>query len=107
MSGPLPGGADGRTGATIAYFPPGCYAGRGQLFLLDGRSPAWTARRTGSLRGGKPAHDRLLLTVGGRARHLPSPAAGKALYLRTIEDARRSCGLHGVARGASGRASSG
>jgi 3-phenylpropionate/trans-cinnamate dioxygenase ferredoxin reductase component len=34
-------------------------------------------------------YDRLLLTVGGRARHLPIPGGGKALYLRTIEDARR------------------
>ena len=34
------------------------------------------------------AYDRLLLTVGGRARHLPAPGGAKALYLRTIEDAR-------------------
>jgi 3-phenylpropionate/trans-cinnamate dioxygenase ferredoxin reductase component len=34
-------------------------------------------------------YDRLLLTVGGRARHLPIPGGDKALYLRTIEDARR------------------
>jgi 3-phenylpropionate/trans-cinnamate dioxygenase ferredoxin reductase component len=33
-------------------------------------------------------YDRLLLTVGGRARHLPIPGGEKALYLRTIEDAR-------------------
>ena len=33
-------------------------------------------------------YDRLLLTVGGRARHLPAPGGTKALYLRTIEDAR-------------------
>ncbi len=33
-------------------------------------------------------YDRLLLTVGGRARHLPIPGGDKALYLRTIEDAR-------------------
>jgi 3-phenylpropionate/trans-cinnamate dioxygenase ferredoxin reductase subunit len=33
-------------------------------------------------------YDRLLLTVGGRARHLPAPGGEKALYLRTIEDAR-------------------
>ncbi len=32
-------------------------------------------------------YDRLLLTVGGRARHLPIPGGEKALYLRTIEDA--------------------
>ncbi len=34
-------------------------------------------------------YDRLLLAVGGRARHLPIPGGDKALYLRTIEDARR------------------
>jgi 3-phenylpropionate/trans-cinnamate dioxygenase ferredoxin reductase component len=34
-------------------------------------------------------YDRLLLTVGGRARHLPVPGGEHALYLRTIEDARR------------------
>ena len=33
-------------------------------------------------------YDRVLLTVGGRARHLPVPGGEKALYLRTIEDAR-------------------
>lgn len=33
-------------------------------------------------------YDRLLLTVGGRARHLPIPGGEQALYLRTIEDAR-------------------
>jgi 3-phenylpropionate/trans-cinnamate dioxygenase ferredoxin reductase subunit len=33
-------------------------------------------------------YDRLLLTVGGRARHLPIHGGDKALYLRTIEDAR-------------------
>jgi 3-phenylpropionate/trans-cinnamate dioxygenase ferredoxin reductase subunit len=34
------------------------------------------------------AYDKLLLTVGGRARHLPIRGGEKALYLRTIEDAR-------------------
>jgi NADPH-dependent 2,4-dienoyl-CoA reductase/sulfur reductase-like enzyme len=33
-------------------------------------------------------YDRLLLTIGGRARHLPVHGGKKALYLRTIEDAR-------------------
>ncbi|MEJ0019248.1 MAG: FAD-dependent oxidoreductase [Acetobacteraceae bacterium] len=33
-------------------------------------------------------YERLLLTVGGRARHLPIHGAAKALYLRTIEEAR-------------------
>ncbi len=34
-------------------------------------------------------YDRLLLTTGGRARHLPVHGGDKALYLRTIEEARR------------------
>jgi NADPH-dependent 2,4-dienoyl-CoA reductase/sulfur reductase-like enzyme len=34
-------------------------------------------------------YDRLLLTVGGSARHLPIPGGDLALYLRTIEHARR------------------
>ena len=33
-------------------------------------------------------YDRVLLTMGGRARHLPIPGGEKAHYLRTIEDAR-------------------
>ncbi len=33
-------------------------------------------------------YDRLLLTVGGAARHLPVHGGDKALYLRTLEDAR-------------------
>jgi 3-phenylpropionate/trans-cinnamate dioxygenase ferredoxin reductase subunit len=33
-------------------------------------------------------YDQVLLTVGGRARHLPIPGGDKALYLRSIEDAR-------------------
>ena len=34
------------------------------------------------------AYDRLLLTTGGRARHLPVPGGERVLYLRTIEHAR-------------------
>lgn len=33
-------------------------------------------------------YERVLLTMGGRARHLPIPGGDKAHYLRTIEDAR-------------------
>jgi 3-phenylpropionate/trans-cinnamate dioxygenase ferredoxin reductase component len=38
--------------------------------------------------GQRVHYERLLLTVGGRARHLPIPGGEKALYLRTVEDAR-------------------
>ena len=37
---------------------------------------------------GRIDYDRLLLTVGGGARHLPIHGGDKALYLRTLEDAR-------------------
>jgi 3-phenylpropionate/trans-cinnamate dioxygenase ferredoxin reductase subunit len=43
-------------------------------------------------------YDRLLLTVGGRARHLPIHGGEKALYLRTIEDARHIRGRLAEAR---------
>ena len=39
--------------------------------------------------GTRVDYDRLLLTMGGRARHLPIHGGNKALYLRTIEDARQ------------------
>jgi 3-phenylpropionate/trans-cinnamate dioxygenase ferredoxin reductase component len=39
--------------------------------------------------GTRIEYDRLLLTTGGRARHLPIHGGNKALYLRTIEDARQ------------------
>jgi 3-phenylpropionate/trans-cinnamate dioxygenase ferredoxin reductase component len=39
--------------------------------------------------GTRIEYDRLLLTMGGRARHLPIHGNNKALYLRTIEDARQ------------------
>lgn len=45
------------------------------------------AHRIGLSDGQHLSYDRLLLTVGGRARHLPVPGGEKALYLRTIEDA--------------------
>jgi 3-phenylpropionate/trans-cinnamate dioxygenase ferredoxin reductase subunit len=43
-------------------------------------------------------YDRVLLTVGGRARHLPIPGGEKAHYLRTIEDARLIRARLGLAR---------
>jgi 3-phenylpropionate/trans-cinnamate dioxygenase ferredoxin reductase component len=48
--------------------------------------------------GQRLAYDKLLLTVGGRARHLPIPGGDKALYLRTIEDAREIRSRLGSAR---------
>ncbi len=47
------------------------------------------AHRIGLRDGQSLPYDRLLLTVGGRARHLPIPGGEKALYLRTIEDAQQ------------------
>ncbi len=38
--------------------------------------------------GRRLEYDRLLLAVGGRARHLPVPGGERAFYLRTVEDAR-------------------
>jgi 3-phenylpropionate/trans-cinnamate dioxygenase ferredoxin reductase component len=46
------------------------------------------ARRVRLSDGPALEYNRLLLTVGGRARHLPIPGGEKVLYLRTIEDAR-------------------
>jgi 3-phenylpropionate/trans-cinnamate dioxygenase ferredoxin reductase component len=48
--------------------------------------------------GQRLPYDRLLLTVGGRARRLPIPGGAKALYLRTIEDARLIRSLLATAR---------
>ena len=47
-----------------------------------------TAHRIRLHDGRSLPYDRLLLTVGGRARHLPIQGGDKAFYLRTIEDAR-------------------
>jgi 3-phenylpropionate/trans-cinnamate dioxygenase ferredoxin reductase component len=48
-----------------------------------------TAAHRIALAGGESvAYDKLLLTIGGSARHLPVPGGDLALYLRTIEDAR-------------------
>ena len=43
-------------------------------------------------------YDRLLLTIGGSARHLPIHGGDKALYLRTLEDARLIRGRLACAR---------
>jgi 3-phenylpropionate/trans-cinnamate dioxygenase ferredoxin reductase subunit len=75
----------------MAYFHPEArYTEQGIELLLGAEvtevdPPAHRVR----LRDGHSlAYDRLLLTVGGQARHLPAHGGDKALYLRTIEDAR-------------------
>jgi NADPH-dependent 2,4-dienoyl-CoA reductase/sulfur reductase-like enzyme len=60
------------------------------LMLGNAVSKLDPSARCVHLSDGQSLHyDRLLLTVGGRARHLPIPGGEKALYLRTIEDARQ------------------
>jgi 3-phenylpropionate/trans-cinnamate dioxygenase ferredoxin reductase component len=75
----------------VAYFhPEERYAEQGIELLLGTAvgelEPA--AQRARLSDGRSLPYDKLLLTVGGRARHLPVPGGNKALYLRTIEDAR-------------------
>jgi 3-phenylpropionate/trans-cinnamate dioxygenase ferredoxin reductase component len=75
----------------IAYFHAAeRYAEQGiELLLGTAVTGVDSAAHRVRLRGGENLpYDRLLLTVGGRARHLPIPGGDKALYLRTIEDAR-------------------
>jgi NADPH-dependent 2,4-dienoyl-CoA reductase/sulfur reductase-like enzyme len=75
----------------IAYFHAAeRYAEQGIELLLGSEVTAVDSKAHRIwLRGGESLpYDRLLLTVGGRARHLPTPGGAKALYLRTIEDAR-------------------
>jgi 3-phenylpropionate/trans-cinnamate dioxygenase ferredoxin reductase component len=56
------------------------------------------ARRVRLSDGQNLPYDKLLLTVGGQARHLPIPGGRHALYLRTIEDARVIRARLGTAR---------
>jgi 3-phenylpropionate/trans-cinnamate dioxygenase ferredoxin reductase component len=75
----------------IAYFHAADrYAEQGiELLLGTEVTGVDSATHRIALRDGQSLpYDRLLLTVGGRARHLPIPGGEKALYLRTIEDAR-------------------
>jgi 3-phenylpropionate/trans-cinnamate dioxygenase ferredoxin reductase component len=75
----------------IAYFHAAeRYAEQDIELLLDSEVTAVDSQAHHiRLRDGRSLpYDRLLLTVGGRARHLPIPGGAKALYLRTIEDAR-------------------
>jgi NADPH-dependent 2,4-dienoyl-CoA reductase/sulfur reductase-like enzyme len=75
----------------IAYFHAAeRYAEQGIELLLGSEVTAVdSAAHRVELRGGQRLpYDQLLLTVGGRARRLPTPGGDKALYLRTIEDAR-------------------
>jgi NADPH-dependent 2,4-dienoyl-CoA reductase/sulfur reductase-like enzyme len=75
----------------IAYFHPAERYTEQNIELLLGAAvteldaPAHRVRLSD---GRTLDYDRLLLTVGGRARHLPIQGGDKALYLRTIEDAR-------------------
>ena len=75
----------------ITYFHPEArYAEQGIELLLGAEVTALdpTAHRIHLRDGQDLAYDRLLLTMGGKARHLPIHGGDKALYLRTIEDAR-------------------
>ena len=75
----------------IAYFHDAeRYAEQGIELLLGNEVTGVdsTAHRIALRDGQSLPYDRLLLTVGGRARHLPIHGGDKALYLRTIEDAR-------------------
>jgi 3-phenylpropionate/trans-cinnamate dioxygenase ferredoxin reductase subunit len=75
----------------LAYFHPEArYAEQGIELLLGVEVTELdpTAHRVRLRDGRDLAYDRLLLTVGGRARHLPTHGGDKALYLRTIEDAQ-------------------
>src|SRR5215472_12318177 len=75
----------------ISYFhPEGRYA---ELNIELKLATSVTAIDAGAHRitlaaGESVPYDRLLLAIGGRARHLPVPGGEHALYLRTIEDAR-------------------
>jgi 3-phenylpropionate/trans-cinnamate dioxygenase ferredoxin reductase subunit len=75
----------------IAYFHAAeRYAEQGIELLLGNEVTGVdsTAHRIALRDGQSLPYDRLLLTVGGRARHLPIHGGDKALYLRTLEDAR-------------------
>ncbi len=77
------------------------YAEQG-IELLLGTTVSPNSMRPGTVSGCRTArilpYDRLLLTVGGRARHLPIHGGEKALYLRTIEEARLIRGRLATAR---------
>lgn len=75
----------------IAYFHPAERYGEERIELLLGVSVTGidAAEHRIHLSDGRTLdYQRLLLTTGGRARHLPIHGGDKALYLRTIEDAR-------------------
>jgi NADPH-dependent 2,4-dienoyl-CoA reductase/sulfur reductase-like enzyme len=76
----------------VKYFhPEGRYAEQGIELLLGVavRELDVAGRHVRLCDGRTLGYDRLLLTQGGRARHLPVPGGEHALYLRTLEDARR------------------
>jgi 3-phenylpropionate/trans-cinnamate dioxygenase ferredoxin reductase component len=75
----------------IAYFHAEERYAEQRIELLLGTAVAEIqppAHRVCLVDGRSIEYDRLLLTVGGSARHLPIHGGNKALYLRTLEDAR-------------------
>jgi len=76
----------------IAYFHPENRYAEERIELLLGISVTGIDAADHCIRlsdGRTLDYQRLLLTTGGRARHLPIHGGDRALYLRTIEDARR------------------
>jgi 3-phenylpropionate/trans-cinnamate dioxygenase ferredoxin reductase subunit len=75
----------------IAYFHAEERYAEQRIELLLGTAVSEIESRAHRIRladGRTLDYDRLLLTVGGGARHLPIHGGAKALYLRTLEDAR-------------------
>jgi 3-phenylpropionate/trans-cinnamate dioxygenase ferredoxin reductase component len=86
---------------TILYFHPDArYAELGVELMLGVPAEALDpdAHTLRMADGRVVAYDKLLLTTGGRARHLPVKGADLALYLRTLEDARAIRARLGSAR---------
>lgn len=75
----------------VAYFHPAERYAEQHIDLLLGMAVTEFDPAAHSIRlsdGQCIEYDRLLLTTGGRARHLPIPGGDKALYLRTLDEAR-------------------
>jgi NADPH-dependent 2,4-dienoyl-CoA reductase/sulfur reductase-like enzyme len=76
----------------VQYFHPAARYAEQRIELMlgvavTGLEPAQHRLQLGD--GRVVAYDKLLLTMGGQARHLPVHGGEHALYLRTLEDARR------------------